>query len=165
MGAYYGFKSQYGGDLLTLSIEQYVRKSDYDDFIVTMEEPGNRNYGTLLIDMDRIEYDQAVAALEGHHEKIMLVGVEDVEGGSPYIFVNGIERNGKRYMFPIIMNAALYKQATDEHYSGHEVCSYCLRLGKSLDPSQQCQIRIVHAPGRRIEWTKKEQEMVFASLN
>jgi len=159
MGAY-EFKSQYGGSLLTMSIEQYVRKGGGDDFVVSMEDPSNRNYGTLLIELDADEYKRALEALEGHHEKVMLVGIEDAESGSPYIFVNSVERDGKRAMFPVLLNAALYKPATDESYSDHENSSYILKLGKTLDPSQECAVRIVYAPGQRIEWNDRDQQLI-----
>ena len=162
MGVYI---SDYGGDLKTMLLVDFVRRGKGDDFVASMDEPVNRNFGTLAIKLNSDDYSRAILALNGQYEKAMLVGVEDTMSGSPYIFVRKIVYDGKSHMFPVILNAKLCEPADDGNYSGLEAESFRLQLGRDIDPERQCQIRIVYAPGERIEWSDEEQAMVFASIS
>lgn len=161
MGA---FISDYGGELKTMIVKDFIRRGRGDDFVVSMDEPVNRNFGTLAIKINSDEYERAVKALNGDYDRVMLVGVEDEMSGSPYVFVRRIQYGNKKHMFPVIFNAKLCKPADDGDYSGLEVESFRLQLGRDIDPERVCQIRIVYAPGERIEWNEDEQELIFASL-
>lgn len=156
--------SDYGGVLKTMILKDFVRRGKGDDFVAPMDDPVNRNFGTLAIKFNSNDYGRAVAALNGQYSQAMLVGVEDTMSGSPYIFVRMIEYEGKNYMFPVIFNAKLCEPAADGNYSGLEVESYRLQLGRDIDPERQCQIRIVYVPGQRVEWNDEELQMVFASI-
>ena len=162
MGVYI---SDYGGDLKTMILSDFIRKGKGDDFVASMDEPVNRNFGTLAIKLNSDDYSRAIKALNGDYGKAMLVGVEDTMSGSPYIFVRRIRFGDKYHMFPVIFNAKLCEPAADGDYSGLEVESFRLQLGRDIDPERHCQIRIIYAPGERIEWSEEEQEMVFASLS
>ena len=75
-----------------------------------------------------------------------------------------IEYGEKTYMFPTIINARLSEPSEDGGYFGPEAKSYSLRLGSEIDPERRCAMRIVYAPGKRIEWSEDELAQIFASL-
>ena len=158
------FISEYGGDLKTMLLKDFIRRGRGDDFVASMSEGANRDFGTLAIRLNSEEYARAVAALEGQYGEIMIVGVEDMESGSPYVFVRMLDYDGKHYMFPVIFNAELREPEDDGCYSNLDTRSYRLRLGDNIDPERRCALRIVYAPGKRIEWSENELQKVFAKL-
>lgn len=158
------FISNYGGDLKTLLLRDFVRKGEGDDFLVLINSPKYRDYGMLAIKTNSDEYAKAVEALEEQCSDVMIVGIEDAESGSPYIFACRVEFEGEEYMFPAIFNARLCGPAEDGDYSGLGAKSFHLRLGDEIDPERLCAVRILYTPGKRIEWSKDDLAMVFASL-
>lgn len=158
MGAFY---SVYGGDLKKMLLKDFVRRGKGDDFIVPMEESINRHFGTLAIDLNADEYGRAVDALNGQYGEVMLAGVEDLESGSPYVFVQKVNIAGKCYMFPVVFNAKLCGADEDDAYSDLGSKSFSLRLGNEIDPNRDCSIRVVYAPGKRIEWSEEDMMMLL----
>ncbi|MCQ2570694.1 MAG: hypothetical protein MJ154_00365 [Candidatus Saccharibacteria bacterium] len=155
------FFSYYGGDLKTMLLRDFVCKGKGDDFVMPMDEPINRHFGTLAIDMNTDEYSRAIEVLNGQYGEAMLVGIEDLESGSPYVFVQKVEINGNHYMFPIILNAEICDSADDGAYVDLGVKSFSLRLGNEIDPDRKCSARVVYAAGKRIEWNSEDIDMLF----
>ena len=158
------FISEYGGDLKRMLLRDFVRKGRGDDFVAPINEMSIERFGTLAIRLNSEEYASAISALAGDYSDVLLVGVEDMESGSPYVFVRMIEYGEKTYMFPTIINARLSEPSEDGSYFGPEAKSYSLRLGSEIDPERRCAMRIVYAPGKRIEWSEDELAQIFASL-
>lgn len=163
------FVSEYGGDLVTLPLINFMRRGRGDDFLMKLDELsyGKNRCGTLTISNSSCtndDYARAVQALDGQNEKVMLVCVEDPESASPYLFVKNIKKGGQEYVFPVIFNASLRSYAEDGVYYGSGEESYNLCLGDYIDPERKCAMRIVYAPGERIEWCEKEVEQVFSHL-
>lgn len=158
------FNSNYGGILKPLPLKNLVRRGEGDDFILSMAANRNRSYGTLAIKTNSEDYSAAVEDLNDQLDDVMIVGVEDTEAGSPYIFVRKVEHEGKVYMFPAIFNAMLCDPNENGDYSGLCVKSFHLRIGEDVDPERLCTLRINYAPGKKIEWSEDEVNRVFACL-
>ncbi len=165
------FVSEYGGDLVTIPLSNFLNRGRGDDFLLQPERlPGRHSYGTLNIVNSycgsRIDddYARAVAALEGQNDNIMLVCVEDPESASPYLFVRKVNKDNKEYAFPIIFNAELWCYADDGEFFGSGEESFNLCLGDIIDPERKCAVRIIYAPGKRIEWSEEELKELFSRV-
>ena len=158
------FNSMYGGKLRPLPLKNLVRQGEGDDFTLSMSAERNRNYGTLAIKRNSEDYAAAVEDLNDQCDDVMIIGVEDTEAGTPYVFVRRVEHAGKTYMFPAIFNAVLCEPKENGDYSGLCVRSFHLRLGEDIDPERLCAMRINYAPGEKIEWSEDEVNKIFACL-
>ncbi len=161
--------SAYGGNLVMILVRNFMVPGRGDDFVLSMNELGIGGYGTLLISLNNDEYSRAVNVADS--DDVELLGVEDTESGSPYVFVKRVIRNGKAYLFPVILNAKLAetRPCEDSHLyeEDYEVLgsnSFTLRLSSELDPEHLCAMRIIYAPGERIEWNEDDVERVFARI-
>lgn len=161
--------SAYGGNLVLILVRSFMVPGRGDDFILSMGELGIGGYGTLLISTNKDEYSRAVDVVD--RDDVELLGVEDTESGSPYVFVKRVVCNGKAYMFPVILNAKLIEtrpfednHVYEEDYKVLGSNSFTLRLSSELDPEHLCAMRIIYAPGERIEWNEDDVKRVFARI-
>jgi hypothetical protein len=154
------FISEYGGDLITKPLRTMLEKGRGDD-IVAVVDRSYGSYGSLAIRTNSDEYNRAIDALAGDDREAMMIGVEDPESGSPYIFIRRVFWKGKIYALAVILNASLMDENDD---AAARQGSYQLWLGDNIDPERRCVVRIAYSPGHRIEWTDAEIAQFFASL-
>ena len=161
------FLSDIGGDLVVIPLSKFVLAGRGDDFFMQFNKlPDERNYGALAIkDICKDDdYDRASKAIAEQNKEVAIACIEDPESASPYMFAKRLKYGEKQYFFPIIFNATLAEYAEDGEYYGFGEESYNLRLGDELDPERKCIMRIMYAPGERIEWNEQDKEKIFSFL-
>lgn len=164
------FVSKYGGDLIVLPLKDFVQRGRGDDFLILFDRLAglnNNTYGTLTIgenSRNSDEYNRAIQALDSRIDSVMMVCIEDPESASPYLFTRSIMWDGKKYLFPVIFNAILMSYSECGEYYGFGAESFNLLLGNQIDPEQKCAMRIMYAPGERIEWNENDVKSVFSFL-